>query len=241
MTFRWRQKAILTIGLIALSVIFGPFTTGDLPLPQRLIYWSAVIGSLAVFMNLLLFLSLTHPEMRRFHYLPIVLGAVALAAVPGALVVASAELALRGVVLSPRSLIRIWFAVVLIGFVIALASYPPGARRHRRRRDRTPDPEIPGRAFLNRLDPGMGTDLVSLSAEDHVLDVVTRDGRQDLIMSLDDAVADLSDYPGHRIHPDHWVAADQITRIDGDSVLTTADARLPVSEDRLPALRAAYG
>ena len=90
--------------------------------------------------------------------------------------------------------------------------------------------EIP---FFRRLPHHLGRDLVCITAQDHYLEVVARDGSEMLLMRIGDAVAELEAYDGLQIHRSHWVAKDAVVgnrRQDGRLYLKLAnDRELPVS------------
>lgn len=97
----------------------------------------------------------------------------------------------------------------------------------------------PGTTFLRRLRPETGRSLVSFSINDHYLDIVTRQGRETILMRMADA--DLTGYPGMRVHRSHWAAFDAVERLERDGNRWTAHmARgrsIPVSRDLAPTLR----
>lgn len=61
--------------------------------------------------------------------------------------------------------------------------------------------------FLDRLPRALGRDLVSLTAQDHYVEVTTLKGRELILMRFSDALEELSDYPGTQIHRSHWISA----------------------------------
>lgn len=245
MRINLRRKAVVLASLIGLGIFGAPFGTNELSLSERLVYWGLVMVGVSVIMECLLYLAVTHQEMRRFRYLPLIFATVALAAVPGAIVVTSVEVLVVNEPLTFRGLARIWAAVTFIGFLVALVEYPPSSRRSGRAHADTGKGADyqPGHIFLNRLDPGMGSHLVSLSIRDHYLEVVTKGGRQMLLMSLADAEAELADYRGMRVHRSHWVALDAVNQLHRHGhkwlVETVVGETLPVSRDLGPALKTA--
>lgn len=60
--------------------------------------------------------------------------------------------------------------------------------------------------FLKRLPPKLGTNLISLSSQDHYVEVITEKGRELIHMRFTDALHELRDYPGQQIHRSHWIA-----------------------------------
>lgn len=68
-------------------------------------------------------------------------------------------------------------------------------------------------AFLDRADPPLEGEVLSVSAADHYLDVVTSAGRGRVLMRFRDALEDLEAVPGFRIHRSHWVAVSELARV----------------------------
>lgn len=70
--------------------------------------------------------------------------------------------------------------------------------------------------FLRNLDARMGEELLSISTQDHYLDVVTRAGQERILKRMSDALVELDGYRGLHIHRSHWVALDAIEAIVKD-------------------------
>jgi DNA-binding LytR/AlgR family response regulator len=60
--------------------------------------------------------------------------------------------------------------------------------------------------FFDRLPKHLGKDLLRLSSQDHYLEVKTTLGKDLILMRLGDAVKELENYSGARIHRSHWIA-----------------------------------
>ncbi|MEM7329103.1 MAG: LytTR family DNA-binding domain-containing protein [Pseudomonadota bacterium] len=81
-------------------------------------------------------------------------------------------------------------------------------------------------------------DLIAIKSEGHYLRVFTSRGDDLILMSLEDAIAALSAYPGVRTHRSWWVAVDQIASENVSSELVThGGLRVPVSRRRRSAVR----
>jgi DNA-binding LytR/AlgR family response regulator len=98
-------------------------------------------------------------------------------------------------------------------------------------------------AFLDRFDDPLPGDLVQVSADDHYLEVYTTEGKGRILMRFRDALEELDDLPGFRIHRSHWVARKAISGVRSYGrrhVAVLRDGReLPVSQNYLDDLRAA--
>ncbi len=99
-----------------------------------------------------------------------------------------------------------------------------------------PEPRL-----LSRLDAELRAPLVAISVRDHYVDVVTRAGRQSLLMRLTDAIAETDSCEGARIHRSHWVARDaalalERTGADRWSVVLVDGSRLPLARGQRQAI-----
>jgi hypothetical protein len=61
-------------------------------------------------------------------------------------------------------------------------------------------------AFLERLPPRIGRDLLCLQMEDHYVRAHTAKGSDLILTPLRDAIAELGDTPGMQVHRSWWVA-----------------------------------
>lgn len=103
--------------------------------------------------------------------------------------------------------------------------------------------EQPRPAFLERLEEPLPGPVIRVSADDHYLQVFTPDGSGRVLMRFRDALADLEEMPGYRIHRSHWVAENVLVRVRPDGRRHVAElecgAVLPVSQAHLDPLREA--
>lgn len=102
-------------------------------------------------------------------------------------------------------------------------------------------PAVP--SILKRLPMEKRGALLSLSVDDHYVEVVTSNGRELLLMRLSDAMNEVGDTPGLQVHRSHWVALAAITsarREGAKAILTLQDGReIPASRTYVPALKEA--
>ena len=91
--------------------------------------------------------------------------------------------------------------------------------------------------LISRLSPETGSDIISLQAQDHYVDVVTTRAHEMLLMRLADAESEMGAVDGARLHRSWWVAAGHARRIerDGDrvSLVLSDDRRVPVARGKL--------
>lgn len=107
--------------------------------------------------------------------------------------------------------------------------------------DRGAAPERP--AIMTRLPVHLRGRLVSMSTQDHYVDVRTDRGGTLVLMRFADAIAEVGDTPGLRIHRSHWVALDAVAgsgRRNGRAYVRLIDGtELPVSRGYLAEAKAA--
>ncbi|MGB7319550.1 MAG: LytTR family DNA-binding domain-containing protein [Planktotalea sp.] len=95
--------------------------------------------------------------------------------------------------------------------------------------------------LLDRLDFDKRGALISLSVQDHYVEVTTTKGTALVLIRLSDAMRETGSVQGVQIHRSHWVALSHITaaRRDGDrAILTLSDGRdLPASRSNIKTLK----
>ena len=97
--------------------------------------------------------------------------------------------------------------------------------------------------ILARLPVEKRGPLISMSVQDHYVEVVTSRGKHLTLIRLSDAIGETEGTNGFQIHRSHWVAFDAIksvTRQNGKTmVLTINDAQLPVSRTYIKSMKEA--
>lgn len=246
---------VLALGIFA---TIGPFGTYAMPYLPRLAYWALALsaGWLSVSLCLSILrrlppLSTATPLMR--------LGlAIVLATLPTAIAVFWVEAMLRPGEVAP-SIWVLLFDVAVICAVVAGAVYlhhlasggeiAPEAeiatgsiQSDAVLPDAIPPDMTPNNAFYDRLPARLGTALISVSSQDHYVEVVTDQGRTLIHMRMADVLDGLHSGAGQQIHRSHWVAARAfcgLSRQDGRMVARLSDGRaLPVSRSFAAASRA---
>lgn len=228
---------VILAAVIAALAISGPFGTLDtLRFLPRLAYWSAVVLA-TVFSGWLVSQSIvfalaTRGASRAWQWL---------AASAAVSLVAVVEVGVLNAPVFGQSLLEpaVFGELLLSTVPIALlvtAAFTWGRR---------PEPEVPAARvqaapprLLARLPLDKRGALVTLTVQDHYVEVVTTRGHELLLLRLGDAIAETEGCPGLQVHRSHWVALDQVraARRDGArGVLTMADGReIPVSRGYLP-------
>lgn len=229
---------IFGVTMVVIMAISGPFGTyDDISLPLRFVFWTLALLAIAPIMELAIAWSLQAKALENLPKFLRPLAAVLTAAAPAA-----------AAMLSINSLFRpqhgMWDAFPITWLSIAVIGLTMGAIRYRHEiwGDETSDamlsPESrPLPPFFNRLPDDMGKDLISISINEHYLDVVTGAGATIMRMRFSDAVNELDGFDGTRIHRSHWVAkahAGPVVRRGSGYQMRLADGRvLPVSRSRL--------
>lgn len=227
---------IAAVGIVA--GLAGPFGTLEhlTPLP-RLAYWlglcfvTYVTGSILVTMLTAGGLGQLLPRA------PAVLLAGALAGLAVTLEVALLNWAVFGLApTAPRyvaglALNGILIAMVIAGVALYLGPSTPDAPTNR----------LP--SLLDRLPLDKRGALISLSVQDHYVEIVTTRGRDLLLMRLSDAIRETDPTPGLQVHRSHWVSLAQVRSVRRDgarAVLTMSDGRdIPVSRSNIAAVKEA--
>lgn len=97
--------------------------------------------------------------------------------------------------------------------------------------------------ILDRLPLDKRGPLVALSVEDHYVRIRTTKGEDMVLLRLSDAVREVGDTSGLRVHRSHWVAVAQVIAAerkgDGAVLSMATGGDIPVSRSHMPAIREA--
>jgi predicted RNA-binding protein YlxR (DUF448 family) len=229
LTETYRPRALAFWASISVMVaLAGPFGTyAEMTVPERLPYWSGVFGAAILLAQLCrracrpwlvglwlwtrgvivsaIFASVFAPMVQIFHE----------DVVPGP--------AARAVPVA--TLWLVWFLSSLVESAIwTLMQGEPEA-------EAPAEPELP--RLLTRLAPELQGELRSLSVRDHYVVVTTNRGQGNLLLRFADALDELGETEGLRVHRSHWVAASAMQRIEREAsrlFLRLTDGRqVPVS------------
>jgi DNA-binding LytR/AlgR family response regulator len=249
----WRRRLAIDGSLIILLTLTGPFGTFvDLVAPLRLGYWTAIVAGCSILMHLVVGATLATPWLGTWPAPSrIALGSV-LAAFPCAALVGLLERVMRQNDAVFDHYFWFWFCVTIIGFPVALLQFAAfGARRASsssapiQEVAHAPKQEAAEIRFLSRLPDQIGREIISLSMQDHYVEVTTSRGSTMLLMRFSDAVGELAGYPGAQVHRSHWVAGGQAKRLLRDKdrrMIELVDGRrLPVSRPYLDEARKLLG
>lgn len=106
-----------------------------------------------------------------------------------------------------------------------------------------PESEAPALPrLMQRIDPELRAPPLRMSVRDHYVDLVTEAGTASILMRFSDAIAEMEEADGLRVHRSHWVAAPAVVatgREGGRPFLELADgSRVPVSRPYVAELEA---
>jgi len=167
--------------------------------------------------------------------------------------IAAASLPMTGVshlatqwVMGTRPLENWWLLYGEI-LIVALPLIPIYVAISRRRgttapRETPETPAAPEPAFLDRLPPRLGRDLLCLQMEDHYVRLHTTLGSDMILMRMRDAVDELKGLPGLQVHRSWWVARSAVTghTLDGRrlALRLSNGMTVPVARAVAPRVRA---
>ena len=238
---RWKEKILLVPVFITVLAFTGPFGTfAALDFGSRVVYWGIAVIGVGAVMNTAVYLASSTGWFPSVSAPAMVLGAVAVGALPGTGVIYLIEWLGLGTGTGTGPLWFIYLAVLAVSIGIVLIDYRStifgaGASRSR--------VASPSETFFGRVNPMIGRDLISLSNQDHYLEVCTTGGKDFVLYRMGDAEEHLEDMGGLRIHRSHWVALAHVTNLrrDGSSYrVDLSDGRsLPVSRPHVKRLRSA--
>jgi hypothetical protein len=262
---RWRRTAVELFLMVAIGIILGliaPFGTDAMQPAVRLVSWPTfTLAGYFIFRPVSALGHLLAAESRMPRWLTIPLVAL-VASLPLAALIAFAR---GGMQVTPfwfgERFLTLYVQVAAIGVVIHLlmlvlfphprASSAPAVPADRLERQPQPapkpgpEPEPSGAdAFLRRLPPAIGRDLLCLEMQDHYVEAHTEGGSTLLLMRLRDAAAELGP-AGLQVHRSWWVAHDAVEALEQDGrramLRLRGGRRVPVSRASLPQVRAAFG
>lgn len=203
--------------VVFVLAITGPFGTySELDFAPRLAYWGIVIPGVGLPMIFAVYM-MAEDTGDLAAQVPLVLVGCALGAIPGAALVFGVEAVLRppGIPAEMTRLMRLCAEVWTMGILIAVGTeltQPRGAAPPPDNEPRINPEPVPLTFQVTRLhgrlrDQGIQAgEVISLSMQDHYVELFTDSGRHLVLLRLTDAIAELDGIPGLRIHRSHWVA-----------------------------------
>lgn len=238
----WEVKAGIFAGMVVIFTMVGPFGTyTELTVADRLSYWTGLIFFVAFFVHVCIRIAMDTPLLGRMSQLWRVWLGVAVGSAPAAAMAALIDRVYRGTSADLLDLTQIWAQIAAISAVIA----PFEFLRWSKSEEEDEDPPVPLRTrFHERLTHDLGTDIISLSMQDHYVEVTTTQGTGLILMRMRDALDELQGLPGVQLHRSHWAARSHLERMRRDkgknSVQLSDGRRLPVSNTYLSQVEATF-
>lgn len=241
----WGRRLVLLIAIGLGLGWMGPFGTYVTLTPaQRFAFWGVSIPVIGLIARLAIRIIVRHGPSAHWP-LPIrVAVGSALAGFPGAFVIYGLLSAIhRPFVFDILDLLGTYVTITAVTFLFGLPM-ALSARRRLRAVELQPAAEPPSvPPFFKRLPAKLGTDLLSLTAEDHYVRVTTALGSDLVLIRLSDAIAEIGAEKGQRVHRSHWVAQGAVASVDRQNgrvalVLTNGET-IPVSQSYVASLREA--
>ena len=223
---------MILCAVVLLLAVSGPFGTLDaIPFGPRLAYWAITVPltfAVGVIASAFIFALLKGQNSPW----PARVAAPLATAIMVGLTVSMINWLAFGVPLQPMHMGPVVLTAAVIAFVFQhISSQPTHVQIN------TSEPP----AILQRLDLHKRGELISMSVQDHYVEVTTTKGASLILMRLGDAMRETGDIEGLQIHRSHWAATQHIVKAErnGDkALLTLSDARvLPASRSRIKDLK----
>jgi hypothetical protein len=240
-------RLVITMVVILVAVLAGPFQTGELPLGSRLLFWTLLIGlNMIKWQVWVARIGARAGDGWQASALVVLSGAILL----NLTLPFEINLAYRLVGQTTRIPWAPLFTMSLmislgVGAAIAVAHRPaatPEAAAPPAHSD-TPPAAAPASGLALRANIASLGDIGAIVAEDHYLRLWLADGRSPLVLyRFGDAVRELAGVDGLQVHRGSWVAASAVVGGVRDGrrwrLLLAGGASVPVSESFLPEVRA---
>ena len=225
----WRHHALLG-GVILLFIWLAPFGTDARVKGFALaLYWTLGIGLNWGLGVVILPISLYLARLAAWPvWIGVLLGAL-LVAIPGTGIILLLEAWLSAPLTLAWDLAYVYASVALVHAVIGYLAQQllPSPFEAATPATRGASP------FLARLSPELGTNLMHLRMRDHYVEAHTDAGCELVLMRFGDALKEVEDIEGARVHRSHWVAASAVRRLLREGGKTTLEldngTRVPVS------------
>jgi hypothetical protein len=236
---RFAADVALWTAIGVVMAILGPFGSSERSLPERLLYWQICMvggGFIGV--------AIDEPVRRRVENFWLRVLVVSVAMTPFVtLLVGVTNHYLAPMRLTFANVTEPTFQVFVVCFAVMCFRQLAWAEPVQVIVGPQP-PKDPTAAFRKRLSAKRrGAVLIAVEAEDHYLRVHTDAGDELITARFGDALAELAEAPGFRIHRSWWVSADAIDQVRW--LRGRGEARLkcgltvPVSRSNAGALKAA--
>ena len=240
------QRILVFAIAIALCVFLGPFnTTYDLDFWNRLAFWTIAITAVGTVIERCMRATVESPWLEKLHVAFRMLFGAMMGAIPGTSIIVAINMLFRPEHLIDAHFPVLWVQVTIMALFIAglellisnrftapVAAIQIPPQEQQSGQDPQKTISIP-RLYHRLPDKLREGQIISMSMQDHYVEVTTTLGSEMLLMRLSDAIDLLDGMAGVQTHRSHWAArghtislAKAARRFD----LTLSDGRkLPVS------------
>lgn len=243
---------IIRVGVAALAsllfALIGPFGTyADFSFFERLIYWGGLTMGLLLpvfFARVMVYRLISGPSWRAD-----IAGVAILSVTLGPLVWLFNIYVMGFQIGQPIMLFQHVVMMAMICSVpVCIRAYLRWSVRRIQSEQATnvvalPELTVVQTTFLRRIDPDKRGEVWRVSADDHQVRVWTERGETRVRIRFSDALKELTEFEGARIHRSHWVAFSRIESVEQDGRRYVArlvgGAQLPVSQKGLETLQKA--
>jgi hypothetical protein len=207
---RWALDLLLLVGAGLAMAALGPYRTLDIPDLLRTGYW--LVAALGAGLIGIAVDGTLGPRVRGFWTR---IGAVSLAAtLPVTPLIYMLNAVMLGLPRRPWLLPQLaWQVLVVMALMMAVRALAWRRIVETRTLVMPPLPEAERQFRLRLSAKRRAARLIALEAEDHYVRVHTDAGSELLSMRFTDAVAELAQAHGYRLHRSWWVAADAIEAV----------------------------
>ncbi len=228
----WPRLLVILMAAVLLSTFIGPFNTYQtMSAGKRFAFWLALIGGCGLFAHVTILYVLMHPRLAQLPRLVRLLAGSSVVSFPGLGVFLIVDYSFRDRVHGFDHYFFLWLTVLVFTSIIAYLNFMlpynlPEA-------DSQDDIANNSARFMQRLPEHLGNKLISLSMNDHYVEVTTSKGSQMLHLKFSQAMEELANYPGIQIHRSHWIAKDALHSIEYYNrtmlAVTSDNRKIPVS------------
>jgi len=225
------------MGIVCILTVSAPFDTDrQFNTVQRFFYWGGIAVSTyfcSTFVLNLVFLKLKQQGKTE-------LVARIIASLVGAFTVVGVVFFINIVVvgiddMNRRALLILAINCFLISLAVTTIFFLVDDALHKASAATNEPQEAPksDSTFYQRLPETLGTDIISLQAQDHYVEVKTTEGKELVLIRLSDAIQELGEEAGIQVHRSWWVTTKHVVeqkRIDNKPHLELSDGSVvPVS------------
>ena len=211
---------IVPLFTVALTVT-GAFGTDEMGVLDRASYWFAVLGAAIVTA-----FSIKPLIENRWPLAPIGVQGAFLSLAMSIVYSPILYLIAHGMTGAKRDNISPFWLMVVVVFAVSMA-----VLQIRRLWESETKPTLP--RLIARFSDQNIKSIYRVTVRDHYVDVFTDRGMQTLLMRFSDAIAELDEIKGMRVHRSHWVACDAMDKLETENgrlfVVLKDASRVPVS------------